>query len=141
MIQHLSYDLPLYTSSMPKRIIKTNEIVKTSDTHKTVTYVVLEPDTPDLDGDYISETEIIKTAHEFVLNLWLKKVNFNHEENTDTDEAKFVESFVAPVDIEVEGGIIKKWSWMVAFKFSDELYQKVVDGKIVWVSLEWFYSG
>lgn len=119
---------------MDKRIIKTNDI------HKTVTYVVLEPQTVDFDNDYIDENEIIKTAHEFVLNLWIKKVNFNHQEGTDTDEVKFVESFVTPVDIEVDGWTIKKWSRMVAFKFSDELYQKVLDGEIVWVSLEWYYN-
>lgn len=119
---------------MAKRIIKTN------DTHKTVTYVILEPETPDLDGDYINENEIIKTAHEFVQNLHIKKINYNHQEDTDTEDATFVESFIAPVDIDVNGEIIKKWSRMVAFKFTDEAYQKVIDGEIVWVSLEWFYQ-
>ncbi len=102
MILLHSFDLLHYTNSMSKRIIKTN------DTHKTVTYVILEPDSPDLDGDYIDENEIIKTAHDFVENLHLKKINYNHQDDTDTEDATFVESFIAPVDIEVGEETIKK---------------------------------
>jgi hypothetical protein len=49
----------------------------------------------------ISEDEITKTAHDFVKNLNKKAVNVDHEDDTDIKTAEFVESFIAPVEIEV----------------------------------------
>ena len=104
------------------------KILKASAMHNTITYAILVPDEEDRNGDVISQDEIIKTAHEFVLNLQSKSVNLNHEKGTDTDEVVFVESFVAPAEIPLENGkTIKKGTWMVGFKFiSDDLFKKVL---------------
>ena len=53
----------------------------------------------DYNGHIIDSEEIIKTAHEFVMNLSKKYININHEDNTVVSDVVFVESFVAPVDI------------------------------------------
>ena len=41
------------------------------------------------------------TAHEFVRNLNKKAVNVDHQDNTEITSAEFVESFIAPVEIQV----------------------------------------
>lgn len=113
------------------------KIYKTDKSHNTATFVVLEPDSVDRNWDKISENEIIKTAHEFMFNLDKKWVNVNHEKGTDVSSVFFVESFVAPVDIESGAEIIKKWSWLVGMKFPEEIYKKVLSWDIVWISMEW----
>lgn len=118
----------------------TQRILHKSASHKTITFVILEPWVEDRNGDIINEDEIIKTAHEFMSNLPSKKVNMNHQANTDQDGVRFVESFVLPVDLQFGTEVVKQWSWLVAFKFDDEnLYQQVIDWDIVWVSMEWYW--
>ena len=100
--------------------------------HKIVTFAVLVPDEEDLNGDIITADEVIKTAVDFAKNLAEKKINFDHEAGTETEEAWFVETYILPV--ELDG--LPKGTWMVGIQFSDDLYQKVVDQKIVGVSME-----
>lgn len=111
-----------------------------SESHKTVTFVILEPWLEDRNWDIISADEIIKTAHEFVLNLDKKYVNVDHQEGTELEWVYFVESFVLPVDMSFADGDVVAWSRLVAFKFEDDtLYQQVLDGEFVWVSMEWYF--
>jgi hypothetical protein len=79
------------------KIFKTQQEI-----HNTVSFVALEPDIVDYNGDIISVDEVIKTAHNFMLNLQDKVVNINHQKGTDLpkDEARFVESYILPVDID-----------------------------------------
>jgi hypothetical protein len=113
-------------------------IAKTSDVHNTVTYVVLEPDVEDYNGDTISPNEIIKTAHEFITNLAKKTINVDHVPGSelDNEDAYVVESYVLPTDLPVGDDIIKIGSRMVGIKFSQDIYKKVLDGEIVGVSME-----
>jgi hypothetical protein len=90
-----------------KEPIECIKVIKTESEesgHNTVTFVVLEPDTVDYNGDTITADEIIKTAHEFMINLQDKTVNVDHEPGTEIDpeDAKFVESFILPMDLEFE---------------------------------------
>lgn len=117
-----------------------DKICKTDSWHNTVTFVVLEPDVADRNGDIISEDEIISTAHEFMINLVEKKINIDHDDDLEIDkeEAQFVESFITPVSIPVdENDEIKKGSRLVAIKFSDDLFKKIEDWEIVWISMQW----
>lgn len=107
--------------------------------HNTVMFVVLTPNVVDRNGDVISEDEIVKTAHEFMINLAKKTINIDHQDGTDLTEndAQFVGSFVSPVDLVNDNGdTIEKWSRLVWIKFSDALYQDVLDGKISGISME-----
>jgi hypothetical protein len=45
------------------------KLLKTDDSHKTVSFCILVPDEEDRNGDIISAEEIIKTAHEFMANI------------------------------------------------------------------------
>lgn len=124
-------------SNWPKmKIFKTQQEI-----HNTVSFVALEPDVVDYNGDIINKDEIIKVAHDFMINLQDKVVNVNHQDNTDlpVDEARFVESYILPVDIDFDWEILHAWSWIVAIKFNDEMYQKVINGDFIWISVEWEY--
>lgn len=105
---------------------------------KVATFVILEPDTIDRNGDIITADEILKTAHNFFIYKDDKKINVNHEANTDRLDVIYVGSLVAPADIVLgDGDIIKAGSWLVEMKFlSDEIWSKVVDGTITGVSME-----
>ena len=116
-----------------------DRIVKTSESHQTVTFAVLVPDEPDLNNDVISADEIVKTAHNFVESLDLKKINIDHTDDSDMDESlvKIVESYILPMDMEMDDWVLPEWTWMVALKFEDtQLYQDVLNGNYVWVSME-----
>ena len=107
--------------------------------HKQIaTFVVLEPDTVDRNGDSITADEILKTAIEFFINKDKKTINTNHERGTDRFDVAYVGSWIAPVDIPTPAGeSIKKGSWLVDIKFlSEETWQKVLDGTITGVSME-----
>ena len=120
-----------------QNIIKTERIIKTETTNQTATFVILEPGVMDLNGQEISEEEIIKTAHEFMINLTEKYVNLNHSKNTEQDDVVFVESYVSPVDMDISDEKIKKGTWLVAFKFlSADKWQMLLDGDITGVSME-----
>lgn len=121
-----------------EHIMKTERIIKTETSNQTATFVILEPGVMDLNGQEISEEEIIKTAHEFMVNLTEKYVNMNHEKNTNQDDVVFVESYVSPVDMDISDEKIKKGTWLVAFKFiSADKWQMLLDGDITGVSMEW----
>lgn len=72
----------------------------------------------------------------FALDLSNKKINFDHEKNTDTNEAWFVETYILPVDMIFDEQTLPKGTWMVGIQFSEDLYKKVIDGEIVGVSME-----
>jgi hypothetical protein len=80
---------------------KEMQIIKTDNSCNTILFVALVPLEIDRNGDSITEQEITKTAHEFVRNLSKKAVNVDHESDTDIANADFVESFIAPVEIQV----------------------------------------
>lgn len=116
-----------------------NNIYKIQDTHQTVTYVALVPDMEDLNGDIINADEIIKTAHEFIINLQEKNINVDHKKGTDIDkeDAIIVESYILPVEIKTPAGKkIPAGSWLLAIKFSDDLRDDVKAGKFVGISIE-----
>lgn len=81
--------------------------LKKSEDHKTVTFVVLEPIVEDRNGDSISEFEITKTAHEFFRNANTKFVNIDHKEGTEQEGVYYVESYILPMDLDVDGETIK----------------------------------
>jgi len=105
--------------------------------HQTATFVILEPEVEDRNGDIISPDEIVNTAHRFMRNLHDKRVNMDHQPHTDLDDVAFVESFIAPTDLDLGGEVIRAGSWLVAFKFySAERWQALLDGEISGVSME-----
>jgi len=121
------------------------KFIKSKKTFNTILFVILVPEIEDRNGDIISEDEIIETAHEFMINSNKKKININHSSSDEVDEEEydFVESYIMPCEFVVDEDndlIIPKWSWVLWIKFSDEVYEDILDGKYVWVSMEWFWK-
>lgn len=115
------------------------KLLKTNDTHKTISFCILTPNIEDRNGDIISADEIIKTAHDFGINMSEKFLNIDHKDNMHIDkkEYMYVESFIAPNDIIVWKNIVGKGSWYVAIKFlNDKLYEMVKSGEFTGVSME-----
>lgn len=88
--------------------------------------VVYEPDTVDLQDDYASASDIEDACHNFMLDCQVIKLS---HKNT-TEEARIIESFIAPVDYEINGQGIKKGSWVMGVKIrSSEIWSGVMDGQ------------
>ena len=105
---------------MQKRIKKNKKteifkarLVKASSEFNTATFVVLQPGVVDRNGQQISQQEIVKASQEFMINLSQKAINFDHEENTDTQDAVFVENFILPIDMEIGITDFKKGTRLV----------------------------
>jgi len=97
------------------------------DAEKRIVYgIVLEPDTPDAQGDVISAEEIEKAAHEF-----LHRSRVIGRQHKEVAKAYPVESWITPQDMEWNGQSIKKGTWLLGTKIEDEeLWQLVKSGEI-----------
>lgn len=119
------------------------KIIKSSNKHKTISFVVLTPDEEDRNGDIITKDEIIKTAHEFGKNMTKKFLNIDHRQWTEIDKKdyEFVESFIAPNDILIWKTFIACGSWYLWIKFKNEkLYKDILNGEYVGISMEWYFT-
>lgn len=86
------------------------------------TFIVLEPETADAHGDVYSADEIRKACHNF--NLFCRKAYLNHA--VETDKMDFVESYIAPDDMVVNGFAVQKGTWLAVTQFNDnELWDQV----------------
>ena len=108
---------------------ETENICKSFDEDKRLfTSIVLKSEYRDDDGnyqDYWPEEVVQEAAHDFILNCM--QGNISHSVNTDA--VKFVESYIAPVDFEMGGGVVNKGDWVATVKiFDDELWSLCKQG-------------
>lgn len=115
---------------------KTFSIIK-DDSKRLVYGVVYEPfngSNLDAHGDYATAEEIEKTAHQYLEKFG--EVSFMHEQRIN-DQAKVVESFIAPCDYKQGNETIKKGAWvMVTHVLNDKLWKMIQDGEIDAYSIE-----
>lgn len=95
------------------------------------TYIVLEPDEVDLQGDTYTEAEVRKACHNF--NQFCEKAYLDHA--VETEDAKFVESYIAPSDLEINGEQVKKGTWLAVVQFEPEIWKDVKKGKYTGLSI------
>lgn len=101
-------------------------------------FIVLEPQeydglTTDLHGDTYTAEEVEKACHSF--NLFCRKANLLHE--FETDSYSFVESYVLPVEAEIEGTLIKKGTWIAVVKAEDDfIWDGIKDGTFNGLSIQ-----
>ena len=101
---------------------------KADDEKQLVYGVVLEPETVDAQDDIYSEEEIEEAAHAYLLE---PNTGLQHKEMIN-DQAKVVESYIAPIDMEG----IKKGSWVMVMKiYSDDLWKEIKDGVVTGYSI------
>lgn len=93
--------------------------------------VVSEPGTIDLQGDRLSEHEIRKACHKFMIES--QKIGKEHDAIAKAD---IIESYIAPVDFKCNGQRVRKGSWVMACKIHDpEIWQAVKKGEITGFSI------
>lgn len=107
------------------------------DKKKQIAYcVVLTPDEIDAQGDYMTADDIEEAAHKYLADY--RVIGSNHEKPVD---AIPVESYIAPCDIEWDGGpygpqLVKQGSWVVGIKVLDaKEWAKIEDGETQGVSV------
>ncbi|MGQ8922595.1 XkdF-like putative serine protease domain-containing protein [Bacillus halotolerans] len=106
-------------------------IVKEADEQKLVYGIVYEPDTVDAHGDFMTAAEIEKAAHGFLKDA--REIDKQHDFQGGVGEV--VESYVAPVDFEMNGETIKKGSWVLVTKASEEVWEQIKKGEITGYSM------
>lgn len=113
------------------------EVVSKSN-EQMIAYSIAYPAMPmgwkDTQNDWVSAEEIQKMAHNWMINSG--NYDIQHRIlNVSKSDASVVESFIAPVDFMWPTGNdsfkrITKGSWIVATKFSPNLWEKVKSGEI-----------
>ncbi|MEC1928299.1 XkdF-like putative serine protease domain-containing protein [Bacillus amyloliquefaciens] len=101
------------------------------DEQKLVYGIVYEPDVPDAHGDYMTAEEIEKAAHGFLADA--RNIDTNH--NFEGGTCEVVESYVAPDDFEIGNAVIRKGSWVLVTKASDEVWDQIKAGVITGYSM------
>ena len=93
---------------------------------KQAMFIVMIPDDVDLHGDITSEEEVRKACFNF--NQFCRQANLFHVSNTET--FSFCESYVMPVDCNIEGIDIKKGTWVATIQVKDDnLWELIKSGE------------
>ncbi len=130
LMEHLNVgDATATTKKLSKRFA----IVKSDDAKMVVTGIVYEPDVVDGQGDYADADAIEKAAYDFMEDGWLSLM---HERKLGNDEARLVESYVAPVAFKLGDTPVRKGTWIQSWKLSKTLWDKVKGGEYTGFSLE-----
>ncbi|MEC2274722.1 XkdF-like putative serine protease domain-containing protein [Bacillus subtilis] len=106
-------------------------IAKEADEQKLVYGIVYEPDTVDAHGDFMTAAEIEKAAHGFLKDA--REIDKQHDFQGGVGAV--VESYVAPADFEMNGELIKKGSWVLVTKASEEIWEEIKKGEITGYSM------
>ena len=107
-------------------------VVKDDKSAKRLLYgIVYEPDTTDAHGDLMNAEEIEKTAHEFMVYYR----NIDSEHNLIAGAGQVVESYIAPADMEIGKSAVKKGSWILVTKATEEIWQDYINGEVTGYSM------
>lgn len=138
-ITHVSYvkrpanKRPFFFAKSEDGVFQTDvRFIEKSEEQQLLYGVVYEPDTEDAHGDSMTAQEIEKMAHEFVEFYG----NIDYEHNMRSGVGVMVESYIAPTDIQTETGIvIKKGTWILVTRASDELWTLWKSGEVTGYSM------
>ncbi len=106
-------------------------ITKAEDEQQLVYGVVYEPDVPDAHDDSMTAEEIEKSAHKFLKDFR----NIDTQHDFDAGAGELVESYIAPVDMDIDGEIITKGSWVIVTKATDEIWESIKKGEFTGYSM------
>ncbi len=93
--------------------------------------VVYEPDVEDSHNDFMTAAEIEKAAHGFLKDA--RNIDTQHDFESGVGEV--VESYIAPVEMEIGEETIAKGSWVLVTKASDEIWEAIQKGEYTGYSL------
>ncbi len=104
--------------------------------HRLVYGIALEPEVFDAQEHIIGEEEIMKTAHSFMMGYRDQLTTTGEMHKKEAQGVRIVESFLAPVDYELNKQEIKKGSWVVVSKVkNDKLWNKIKEGEYTGYSI------
>lgn len=106
-------------------------IAKADEAQRLVYGIVYEPNVADAHGDYMTPAEIEKAAHGFLKDA--REIDKQHDFQGGVGEV--VESYIAPSDFEMGDEVIKKGSWVLVTKASDEIWEQIQKGEITGYSM------
>lgn len=140
-IESLSQLIEKFFGGSQEQEVPVEQITKSVDEEKRLAlFVVLEPQEGDLTTDLHTDTytaeEVEKACHNF--NSHCSKANLFHK--VETEEVKIVESYIAPVDFNLDGKTVKKGTWLQSWYFPETevgnlLWKAVKAGEINGVSV------
>lgn len=108
-------------------------IVKNQDEERFVFGEVLVPNEIDAHGDIYSADEVRFAAHFFMEKFG--NIGLMHEKFIN-DDAKIIETFVAPVSMTIEGRKVKKGTWLIGMRIlKDSLFEDVKAGRLTGFSI------
>lgn len=106
-------------------------IRKADDPQRILCGIVYEPDEVDTHGDFMTAEQIEKSAHEFLARY--RQVDSDH--NLIPGAGVVAESYIARCDQEIGGQTVKKGTWILVTKATDEIWERYLDGSITGYSM------
>lgn len=106
-------------------------LTKNEDEQRLVYGVVYEPDIVDAHGDFMTAEEIEKAAHEFMKEYR----NIDTQHNFESGAGEVVESYVALADMNIGEEVIKKGSWVLVTRATEEVWESIKKGEITGYSM------
>lgn len=107
------------------------KLIKKENEQQLVYGIVYEPDVEDAHEDYMTAAEIEKAAHGFMKDA--RNIDTQHDFEAGVGEV--VESYVAPVEFEMDGETIAKGSWVLVTKATNEIWEQIKKGDITGYSM------
>lgn len=105
-------------------------IVKTDAERRLVSGIVLQPEVVDAQGDIVGEAVIEAAAHQFLAD-YNAGTTLGHMHKNFDRRLELVESYVAPVDMPINGTTVKKGTWMITSRVVDDAtWDQVKKGEI-----------
>jgi hypothetical protein len=131
-------EVPEPLTDFDQRISKALTHVKLhkTDEERFVLGVVLEPDVIDSQNDFETIEDIRKAAHTFMEHF--SQLGKQHEEIV-TGKLKVLESYLAPADFDIGEEKVKKGTWLMAIRVTDDdLWESVKKGTFTGFSIGGF---
>lgn len=124
-----------YTSDLPATPTRAMRIAKfdASGEQRFVLGIVLEPETVDSQGDIYSADEVRLAAH-----VWMEDFqNLGHQHRVLVNSGVHpVESYIAPVDMNVGGQMVKSGTWLLGVHVvNDAIWDQVKTGQLTGFSI------
>lgn len=108
-------------------------IIKSDKESHFVLAPVLVPGEADHQGDVVTAEEIQKCAHLFMSEIKEREsdADLMHRIEVSKDDVAIVESYLAPIDMEVGGHAIAKGTWMLGMQIVNDTIWKMIDDGIL----------
>jgi hypothetical protein len=105
-------------------------IVKTDSERRLVSGIVLQPEVVDAQGDIVGEAVIEAAAHQFLAD-YNAGTTLGHMHKNFDRKLELVESYIAPVDLPINGAVVKKGTWLITSRVVDDAtWDQVKNGEI-----------